>query len=201
MKTSLKLTSQKSNSQSSFLRSVFVTASGLFLSVPGLAAMLKGLGAPQGYEVLFGGIVEALGALSMLLLILRRQKLREITLKRVTQVSLILCTVSIISLLIYLYILNLCIVVHPTHGTVFFPLWTSGHLRNIVEHTGSRYAALDRYGLYPITAAIRNMWGYPLPMIAAVGALLLAYQAVFTSIAIAFAVLGLRSSNEQAPIP
>jgi hypothetical protein len=91
----------------------------------------------------------------------------------------------------------LCVVRHPTHGTVFFPLWTSGHLKDIVERTGSRYAALDRYGPFPITYSIRNMSSYPLPMIAAVASLLISYQAIFTTIAIAFAIIGLRAASDE----
>jgi hypothetical protein len=199
MKTDLRLILRKNRDAIPFLRSILLAASGLFFSVPGLAAILKGLGAPPGYQAVFGGFVEALGALSMVLLILRRDKLREMALGRATKTSLVLCASSLFSLLVYLFLFNFCIVTHPTHGTVFFPLWTSGHLSEIVSRAGSRYAALDRYGTFPITSAVRNMWGYPLPMVVTVGSLLLSYQAIFTTLAIALAVVGLRPSLDHHP--
>jgi len=177
------------------MKKLFLAASGLFSAIPGLTIIWKGIGTPPGYEFLFGGIIEAFGALALIILLVNKTKLKRLTSRRATKFAIVLGTSCFISLVIYMLLFNLCVVVHPTHGTVYYPIWSGGHLTELIQRTGSRYAALDRYGSYPLTKAIQEMPGHPLPLIVTTALLLLVYQAVFTTLATAFGILGFHKGN------
>jgi len=72
-------------------------------------------------------------------------------------------------------------------------LWTSGELRNLVSSAGGRWAALDEFGWFGVYTAVRNMPPYALPITVAV--LLICYQGVFTSLTMAFGLLGVHRSS------
>ena len=172
------------------MKKLFLAASGLFSAVPGLTIIWKGIGTPPGYAVLFGGIIEAFGALSLVILMVNKAKLKRLSSRKATKFAIALSISCFLSLIIYLFLFNLCVVDHPTHGTVYYPVWSSGHLSELIQRTGSRYAALDRYGSYPLTKAIQQMPGHPFPLIVTTALLLSVYQAIFTTLATAFGILG-----------
>lgn len=172
------------------MKKLFLTASGLFSAIPGLTIIWKGIGTPPGYEVLFGGIIEAFGALSLIILMVNKAKLKRLTSYKATKLAIVLSISCFLSLVIYMLLFNFCVVAHPTHGTVYYPMWTGGNLTELIQRTGSRYGALDRYGSYPVTKAIQQMPGHPLPLIVTTALLLLVYQAIFTTLATAFGILG-----------
>ena len=155
-----------------------------------------GLSAPPGYQSIFGGVVEAIGVFAILILLANREKIQRFATKRVTRISLWMVTISLLCLLLYIAAYAHCVVTHPTHGSVVFPLWDSGHLKTLVFRAGgSRYAALDRYGEYAMYKAINEMPFYPFPMVATVTLMLLSYQGIFTALALGFGMLGLRQPD------
>lgn len=177
------------------MKKVFLAASGVFASIPGIGIIVSGLGTPPGYSKLFGGIMEALGALTLLLVALNKGKVQKLGTRQVMKTVIILTVASLCLVVVYLQLSAFCIVEHPIHGTVYYPLWSSGHLAEMLERTGGRYAAIDRYGFYPVTKAIQESPNYPLSIVVTTAVLLLVYQGIFTALTVAFGILGLRSDK------
>lgn len=176
------------------MNKLFLGISGLFASVPGFTIMWKGIGTPPGYSFLFGGAIEAFGSLALILLWMNRVKIKAIKPRKVVISAIILGVASFVSLVVYLTLHNLCVVSHPTHHTVFFPLWTTGELATLVARAGGRWSALDRYGYFGVFGAIKKMPFYALPVTAAV--LLFFYQSIFTTLAIAFGLVGFHKGRK-----
>jgi hypothetical protein len=170
------------------MKKFFLGISGVFGAVPGFAVMWKGILTPPDYGFLFGGVIEAFGSLALILLWMNREKIKAMEPRKVVKSAIILGVVSFIALIVYLALFNLCVISHPTHHTVFFPLWTSGELNTLVTKAGGRWNALDRYGYFGVYSAVQNMPFYALPVTSAI--LLFFYQPIFTALAIAFGLVG-----------
>lgn len=171
------------------MKKMFLAASGLFSAVPGLAILASGVETPPGYRVIFGGIVEAFGVLSLIALSMNESSIRKISTSKAIRLAVGLGISSMICLVGYLTVFQFCVFHHPTHGSAYYPLWTGGHLADLIATAGGRYAALDRYGAYPIAKAVSEMPGHPFPLILTTTVLLLLYQAIFTTLATSFALL------------
>lgn len=171
------------------MKKLFLAASGGFAAIPGLAVILRGIGAPPGYEYLFGGVIEAFGSLSLIILWINRNKLRRLARSRITKAAIKLTVFGFGCLAIYLWLFNWCVVTDPTHGTIYYPLWLSGHVAEVVNAAGGRWRALADYGNYALYKEIRQMPVYALIITTVV--LLFVYQTIFTSWTIAFGLLGL----------
>ena len=182
------------------MKKVFLGASGVFSSIPGIGIMLSGLGTPPGYSLIFGGIIEAFGALTILLLLSSKAKLRHLTSRQVRVTVIVLAVAGLILLAVYLQLASFCIVAHPVHGTVYYPLWNSGHAAELVDRAGGRYAAVDHYGFYPVNKAIHEAPNYPLGLVVTTALLLLVYQGIFMALTVAFGIMGVRSDGgDKAP--
>lgn len=175
------------------MKKLFIGASGLFGAIPGLAVIWKGIGSPPQYELLFGGVIEAFGVLSIIILWTNRKKLKAIPASKATNLAIILGVACFVFLVTYISLVTLCIVKHPTHGTVYYPLWTSGRIAELVTRAGGRWAALDKYGNYAIVSAINQMPVYV--MMITTGLFLFVYQAIFTTLTLAFGALGFRAGR------
>ena len=179
-----------STEKPSGMKALFLAASGMLAAIPGLAIILKGVGAPPGEEILFGGLVEAFGVLSLLILWINRAKLKRIARKRITNWTIWLAAIFLVCLSSYIFLFRHCVVQHPTHQTVYYPLWTSGHISEIIDRTGGRYQALDRYGNHSINTAIREMPQYALVSAITTALLIFLYLGFCTSLTIVFGLLG-----------
>lgn len=175
------------------MKKLFIGVAAAFASIPGVAILLKGLGTPPHYETIFGGTIEAFGTLSLLVLWLNKGKLKKIPYSKVTKWAVALAIVSLISMLAYIGLFKYCVISHPTHDTAYFPLWTSGDIARYVEKAGGRWAALDRYGIFAVESAIQRMPTYAIVITTIV--LLLVYQIAFTSLTLAFGLLGFRRAD------
>ena len=69
---------------------------------------------------------------------------------------------------------------------------SAGHALELVDRAGGRYAAVDRYGSYPVTKAIQEAPNYPSSIVVTTVVLLLLYQGVFTMLTLAFGLIGVR---------
>jgi multisubunit Na+/H+ antiporter MnhB subunit len=176
------------------MRKLFLSVSGVFGAVPGFAIMWKGIWTPPGYSFLFGGVIEALGSLALILLWMNRAKIKAIRPRRIIKSAIALAVASFVALIVYLALFNLCVISHPTHHLVFFPLWTSGELASLVTKAGGRWNALDTYGYFGVYGATQKMPFYALPLTAA--ALLFFYQSIFTTLTIAFGLVGYHEGED-----
>ena len=82
------------------MKKLFLAASGLFAAVPGLMIISKSIGTPPSYEHLFGGVIEAFGVLSLLILLVNKNKLKKVKPERITRLAIILGVTSFVSLII-----------------------------------------------------------------------------------------------------
>ena len=114
------------------MRKLFLAVSGMFAAVPGFAIMWKGIGTPPTYAFMFGGVIEAFGSLTLLLLWMNRAKIKAGKPKTIVVTTAVLGIVGFISLITYLALSSLCIISHPQHHVVFFPLWSSGDLSVLI---------------------------------------------------------------------
>ena len=174
------------------MKKSFLSATGLFALVPGLTIMVKGLGTPPGYSYLFGGVIEALGALSLLVLFVNVKAIKRMRASRVTQLALALAVWSLVSLIVYIGLLNFCVVGDAIRHTVYFPLWTTGDIAEMTSIAGSRYKALQENGFFAVYSAIRAMPNYSTAIAITSAVLIFFYQSIFTSLSIAFGILGLK---------
>jgi hypothetical protein len=176
------------------MKKLFLTASALFSAIPGIAIIISGLGAPTDYKVLFGGVIEAFGTLSLLILSLNRTSILSMTLKKVTKIAIWLGVFSFISLSVYVVLFSYSVVTVTGRGSVYYPIYTSGRIAEMINRAGSRPAAIQRYGIAAVSEAIDEMPGTPLALTTIL--LLFIYQSVFTSLALAFGFLGIRHRED-----
>lgn len=177
------------------MKKFFLTATGLFAVVPGLGIILKGLGTPPGYAFIFGGIIEALGALSLILLYTNRKAIKKLRPARITKTAIRLCVVSAVSLLMYIALFSFCVVGDPIRHYVYYPIWTAGEVAEMIDTAGGRYKALQDNGFTAVYRGIREMPYYPLAISITSAVLLFFYQAIFTSLAVAFGLIGIHKGE------
>jgi len=178
------------------MKKLYLAVSGIFAVIPGFAIMWKGIATPpgSGYSFLFGGVIEAFGSLALILLWMYQVKIKNFKPLTIFKSSIALGVTSFIFIILYIILYNHCIVTHePNDAMVFFPLWTSGELEKLVAKAGGRWAALERYGYYSVYSAALSMPSYVLSL--TVGILLFCYQSIFTSLTIAFGLVGLHKGK------
>lgn len=163
---------------------LLLAAAGAFSAIPGVAVMFRGIGTPPDSKFLFGGVLEAFGALALLIIWLNRGNLARLSLAQLTRWIITLGFIAFAALLLYLVLHGHCVVTVTGRETVYFPLWTSGKIAAMVERAGSRPAALATYGYTEVENAIELMPGVVRPITTAI--LLTLYQGVFTPLTLAF---------------
>ena len=170
-------------------------AAGIFAILPGLAVLQGGLGVPpeQGMKLIFGGTIEAFGVLSLLLVAINGAWIRSLSRRVVTIATIIIGVLGFALLLAYIGCYQYCVVTVDPRGTVYFPLWNGGDLARMVSDTGSRSAAIEKYGRYAVYEAAKGMG--ELPAVETNAVLLLLYTGVFTSLTWAF---GLPAKHEES---
>lgn len=126
------------------MKKLLLSLSALFAAIPGLATILTGLGAPPGYKLIFGGVIEATGALALLVVAINKKRLQRKSVQYITRMIITFGTIFAVCLSVYLILIRLCIVADcEKPGEVFFPIWLRGELNEEVQaRGGSRYDTL-----------------------------------------------------------
>jgi hypothetical protein len=108
--------------------------------------------------------------------------------------------VFIVSLGIYLYLLDLCVVsdAHYPGRTFYFPLRLSGQAETMVNLAKSRSGAIGKFGPDFVQSAIDSL---QTARSITTLVLLLVYQAVFTSLTAAFGIIGFAGGNDLTEEP
>jgi hypothetical protein len=123
--------------------------------VPGLAVLVTGFGVPpvQNGPAIFGGVMEILGILTLLLLAINKVSIQKMDKLKITRIG-IGCGISVIfAVIAYAALLALTVVTHQTRGQVVFPLYLSGDIQQMVDSAGSRIAAIEKYGITSVYQA------------------------------------------------
>jgi hypothetical protein len=169
------------------VKKILLATSAAFGAIPGLAVIKSGLGTPPGHKLLFGGVIEAFGALSLMLLWINRNKIKRRSIRKVTKLVIIFALLCFVFLTLYVSLFSFCVIDHK-RGTAYYPLWTSGTIADMVTKAGSRRAAIEKYGIASIVEAIDEMPGVAIVLTTVI--LLFIYQGVFTTLSVMFGVLG-----------
>jgi hypothetical protein len=95
---------------------------------------------------------------------------------------------------IYLWLFGLTVVQHEVRGTAYYPLWTSGEIAKMIESAdNSRYYAIEKYGIDAVKEAIHKMPAEAMAITTIF--LLFTYQAIFSTLTLAFGVLGIQEES------
>jgi len=182
------------------MKALFLAVSAAFAAIPGVTVLISGLGTPpgSGYKLLFGGVIEAFGALAIIILLVNSGKLRRFSQRKVTKAAILLGALCFALVVVYVLLFRHT-VVEQARGTAYYPLWLNGDVSRMVERAGSRESAIARYGIGGVKEAIDKMGSLPLTLTSAL--LLLVYQGIFTSLTLAFGLPGfhLRKSPLDQP--
>lgn len=124
--------------------------------VPGAAIIMTNLGTPPGMsKLLLGGIVEACGAFTLLLIVTNQQKIKNIAEGKISRATVITFICFLCCLLGYIYLFNSKNIYSSKYDeTVFFPLWYSGDLKDLVESGKGELGAINTSGIQSIRDAI-----------------------------------------------
>jgi hypothetical protein len=120
---------------------------------------LAGIGVPPQQGALFA-ITELVAAgIGIGLAYQNRYTLWMLPAPRFGRRVLTISAVSGILLVVYLIAYNTTVVEHPAWGKVLFPFWLSGKAAAMAGAAGSRYGAVDTYGLAAVFDALSEMPG------------------------------------------
>jgi hypothetical protein len=176
------------------MRKLFLAASGLFAAIPGLAVLLNGAGLPPGQSALFGGALEAFGALTLLLLWANKSRVRRLKQTTVTKYTLLLAGGAFISLCVYVILIALYVAKAPGRTPVLFPLVSSDSIAALVESAGSRDATLLSDGSAEVWRIIHKT--APIGLAVTTAVLLLLCLAAFVPLTAAFGLVGIKSGAD-----
>lgn len=174
------------------MKLLFLSASAILAAIPGLYVIKSGVGTPPDQGILFGGIIEAFGATALILLWIYRKQIRRMSKKRLAKWVVVTSVLSFVLLCSYILLFT-STVIKVGSDTFYFPLWTSGDLKTMVERSGSRRATVTDYGPDAVYEKIDKMPDYALGV--TTGTLLLVYQGVFTSLVVSFGLMGTYSKS------
>lgn len=183
------------------MKRFFLITSAAFAAIPGISVIVSGLGTPpgSGYRLLFGGVIEALGSLALAVLWVNQKKIQRRAKRRITRTAIAMGLLSFVFIAGYVLLFRHTVIEHP-RGTAYYPIWLSGNIKKRVEKAGSRDAAIEMYGIGAIRREIDEMGNGPLAITSIL--LLFLYQAIFTSLTIAFGLVGfhMRQSLEDKEV-
>jgi hypothetical protein len=176
------------------LKKLFIAASGVFAAVPGVVIFMKGLGTPPEYALIFGGVIEAFGTLAFLILLINKGTIKSFNRGRITKWAIALAIVCFMSLSTYVWLYKLCVIPHAANRYFYFPLRTTGELSRLVSDAGSRPGAIEVYGPATVYEVLGQISSFEFAITTVV--LLLVYQTIFTSLTVAFGLLGFHLEDD-----
>jgi hypothetical protein len=167
------------------MKRALATLTAVCAVLPGIEIALSGLGVPPGDErqLVFGGMIEAFGLATLLLLTMNQSRVRAWASKIVNRLTLASVSSVFLSLIVYLGVHRYCVVSQEPRGTVYIPLWTSEEVGEMVAVAGGRAEAIDAFGRYAVYEAVYRAGDFPIVITDAV--LLGLYTLMFTSLTLA----------------
>jgi hypothetical protein len=168
---------------------LFAVAVALAIVPAGIA--MGGIGVPPQQRILFASTQLILAAIAIGVAYQNRYRIWMQPIARLSRMFLTAGGASVGLLIGYLLVYNQCIVEHPLYeNKILFPLWLSGKVAEMVRTAGSRYGAVDMYGLAAVFDAISEMPGavYALTVVA----MLALYAPPFATVSAIATILVLR---------
>ena len=172
-------------------------ASGVFAVVPGIAILTSNVGVPpNSSKALFGGVIEALGVFTLMILWLNRDWVKNAPLKKVNKLAFISIITFIFCLFTDIFLYNYLVVGVENSDSLFFPLWANGELNNGMTQFGSRNELITQWGRDDVYKVIQSSSNIPLLVTTII--MLFLYQLTFVSLTFSFGLLGIKSSNDES---
>lgn len=175
---------------------LFTMASGVFGVIPGLTVLLTNIGVPPDEsKELYGGIIEALGIVTLLMLWLNKSRIANATEKSITNWALICVGLFLVMLFVYLFVYNYYVIKSGHSKPLFFPFWPQGDLQYNLWKYGGRMQIIRAFGRDDVYTLIEESSKVALIFTSLI--FLLIYQAVFMSVTMAFGLLGIKISTSE----
>lgn len=143
------------------MKALLKTTAVAFGLLPGIVIIQSGLGVPPGRGVLFGGGVEAVGIIALLVLKINSAAIKTWSRSTITRLTIALTASAFAALLVYMVVYGRCVISQEPRGTVYFPLWTTGERSELVSAAGGRAAAIEAYGRYAVYQAVKRNGDVP----------------------------------------
>ena len=175
---------------------LLIWASRAVALLPGVAVLATGIGSPPGYEKIFGGLIEAFGAVCLLVIELNRGRLRKSRRVSVTNAALVAAITSFLLFVAYIPLVDYCVVRIPGRTPVYFPLIACRNLQSEISEAGSRAALVNKWGSAEVDEIVREC-----PEICRIGTtvvLLLFYASALLMLTIALGVAAAAIHPETA---
>jgi len=183
------------------MRKSFAAFAVIISVVPGVLIMLVGIGPePENWSTLVGTLVIAAGLLSLLVLFASRTRLEKRARAGAGKYATLLVILAVALLVIFFPLFRKSFVTHREHGTVFFPLWTTGQVKELTERTGGRYQLLDKYGNTSVAQLVRLMPHYEWAIVGTTALLLMLYQGAISALSSSFLLLGFDKARIQPEV-
>jgi hypothetical protein len=160
----------------------------VFASALGVVIIQDLLGVPPGfgYSLLFGIVTEIFGVLTFALLWINRPELIKIRRSKITKISILMGMLCFALITLYIPLFHHCVVGDDIRGAAYYPLWTSGELKDMVAEAGGRYDAVVKYGTDGIDEEANKL---PFAMTFTTIVLIAVHQAIFTLLITIFSLL------------
>lgn len=171
-------------------------ASGVFAVVPGIVILTSNVGVPpNSSKALFGGVIEALGVFTLMMLWLNRDWIKNSTLKKINRSAFISIIIFIVCLFTYIFLYNYLVLTVANSESLFFPLWSNGELNNGINRFGSRNELISQWGRDDVYKVIQSSSNVPLLVTTLI--MLFLYQLTFVSLTFSFGLLEIKGSDEE----
>jgi hypothetical protein len=174
-------------------------ASGVFAVIPGIAVLTSNVGVPpNSSKALFGGVIEAMGVLTLMLLWLNKSWISKNSIKSINKLSLVSVFVFVVSLFTYIFLYNYLVVGVENSDSLFFPLWSDGELKASILEFGSRDELINQWGRDDVYKVIQSSSVTPLLITTLI--MLFNYLLTFLSLTFAFGLLAIKSMDRPGAI-
>lgn len=174
-------------------------ASGVFAVIPGIAVLTSSVGVPpNSSKALFGGVIEAVGVLTLMILWLNKSWIKKSSIKKINKLSFISILAFVISLFTYIFLFNYLVVQVENSDSVFFPLWSNGELKASLLEFGSRNELINQWGRDDVYKVIQSSSETPLLITTLI--MLFNYMLTFFSLTFSFGLLAIKSMDKKDAI-
>jgi hypothetical protein len=173
----------------------FTSASATFAVVPGVAVLLSNVGVPPtSSTALFSSTLEAMGVLTLMILWINKDNIRERSEKNITQIAIGAAIVFILSLCTYFLLFGHLNESVLNSQSLFFPLWSQGELKIDLRNFGSRSELITQFGRDDVALLIETTSKTALLVTTIL--LLILYQLIFVPLTFAFGLLAIKSIEQ-----
>lgn len=176
------------------MKNFFQSLSGVFAALPGVAILISSIGVPDSnYKVLFGGIIEAFGCGILGLVFLNRKYFLRQNLFKVSKWIMYSFISFFGFMVIYIIIYQVCVKNYEDFSQVYFPLFPSARLSEELNALGGKLSFVQKWLGDGANKRIERFSSSELIITNVI--FLIVYQAIFSSVTLAFALLGIREEK------